>query len=410
MRKAIESAAGDNILGFNDATSAGRLCYHIALWYICPIGANFNMDTGLRWLKSAALGGYQRAASSAPILHHHYSKECTSFPHERLFLATGALGRSLVSMDILALKWPSHYQVVVKIIQQRGLGIFDLDLDFNDTYHMAVLSYYHRQISIDVRTMDLVNCLMSYNLERAQQQLEDNTDAGTISKGGIGTLHALNYIRDVDAAKIARTLVHKGANLNAMCEISSGISLNGTDNGSTRTALLSAIRCGQILLAKTLLDAHLESNIIIKDFVKVIATTLAYWQHDLAELLFGILGNKPQLWEAALPAEHSQISEYLMLHPNFLLLLAMDSRGHMAMERRLCHGPRHDEAYTKTIQLLLQNGADPTQGDWMDCPLYRCLPSDDHVSLQCFVKYLKTDTSRDALSHVIDPGKCRGRP
>lgn len=344
----------------------------------------------------------------APILHHHCPDVSPPLHQERLLLAIGGLSRSLPCLEILASKWPSHYRAILRVIQAQGL--VRLRPEFHDIYHLSTLANNRTENPRRVETPHLFDSITSYNLDYARRLLEDRTDADTANEDGTGILHALTYLRDVDATSLARLAVSRGADLNASGPVLVGVWSSSIDSKRTASALTSAILRGQISFAKTMVDLHEEENVPINDFVRVLATAVLYWHHELAAWLCNLRRRRPSLCVTTLPMELPAADPAQLLAPQTLLIVAMDDSDMTSLENRAYHGPRYEEAYASTIMLLISEGANPTRGSFKECLLYRCLVDNDHVALRCFLRYLRESHEGDPCSEVVDPGHCRGQP
>ena len=83
----------------------------------------------------------------------------------------------------------------------------------------------------------------------------------------------------------------------------------------------SPLRCprlfsrGQLLLAKTIIRLHEKRGIPIKDFVRGLITAVAYWHHDLVELLLDLKDRRPSLCDSTSPAELGPASPSILNMP-----------------------------------------------------------------------------------------------
>lgn len=411
-RRVISATGGGDTLVFIHAVEQGRICFHIALCYLYPVGTDFSLEIGLRWLRAAALGGYMQAAYLFPILQHQYPEQSPPPVQERLLLAVAGLTRSLPCLDILASKWPAHYQQLMGVIQDQHT--IQLQPGFNDVYHMSTIRNSKDGGQRSIESRGIWDSIMSYNLDRARCLLEGQADNGksaaTEDDDIAGVLHALTYLRDADAAFLARLAVSKGADLNAMRPASQGVWATRLDEATVTSALSPAIPRGQLLFARTMIDLHEEKDLPIKDFARALITSVVYWHYHLAEALFELRARRPSLCDGTPPAELvGLVEESVVTNPRNLLLASMDDSDMHSLENRAFHGPRHDEAYANTLMLLIKHGANPTDGFFRDCPLYRCLDDDDPIALRCFIRYLRETYDGDPFQRVVDPGHCRGQ-
>ncbi|KAL8375811.1 hypothetical protein RB595_007095 [Gaeumannomyces hyphopodioides] len=410
-QRAISATGGGDGSAFSDAGDKGRICFHIALCYLYPVGTDFSLETGLRWLRAATLGGYMQAAYLFPVLQHQYPKQSPPPVQERLMLAVAGLTRSLPCLDILASQWPAHYRQVVGVIQ--GQHTAQLEPDFNDVYHICTILDSKDGGKCPVKSRGISDSIVSYNLDHARRLLERQTDNGkpgaTEDDDIAGALHALTYLRDADAALLARLVVSKGADLNAARPALQGVWATKLEEGRVTSALSSAISRGQLLFAQTMIDMHEEKDVPIKDFVRALITSVAFWHHDLAERLLELRLNRPSLCDTAPPIELTGLKASALLDPQALLVAAMDDSDMHSLENRAFHGQRHDEAYANTLMLMIKHGANPTHGFFRDCPLYCCLADDDPVALRCFIRYLRETYDGNPFQQVRDPGHCRGQ-
>ncbi|KAL8289806.1 hypothetical protein RB600_005002 [Gaeumannomyces tritici] len=390
-RRAIFATGGGEGSTFIDAGDKGRICFHIALCYLYPIGTDFSLETGLRWLRAAVLGGYMQAAYLFPVLQHQYPEQSPPPVQERLLLAVAGLTRSLPCLDILASRWPAHYRQVMAVIQ--GQRTTQLEPGFNDVYHICTILDSKVRGKCPAESGGISDSIISYNLDHARRLLEGQADNSkpAVAEGDdmAGALHALTYLRDADAASLARLVVSKGADLNASRVAWQGVWATKLDQSRVTSALSSAISRGQLLFAQTMVHLHEEKDIPIKDF----------------ELRL----KRPSLCDATPPTELTGLEGSALLDPRLLLIAAMDDSDMHSLENRAFHGQRHDEAYANTLMLLIKYGANPTSGFFRDCPLYRCLVDDDPVALRCFVRYIRETYDGDPFELVIDPGHCRGQ-
>ncbi|KLU84610.1 TKL protein kinase [Magnaporthiopsis poae ATCC 64411] len=411
-RRICSANGGGDAHMLTHAVEQGRICFHIALCYLFPIGTDFSLETGLRWLRAAVLGGYMLAAYMFPILQNQYPEQSPPPVQERLMLAVAGLTRSLPCLDILASKWPAHYRQLIGVIQ--GQHTIQLEPGFNDVYHMSTILNSKDGGGRPIESRGIWDSIMSYDLDRARSLLERQADNGkpaaTEDDDIAGALHALTYIRDADAASLARLVVSKGADLNAMRPASQGVWATKLEETRVTSALSPAISRGQLLFAQTMIGLHEEKDVPIKDFARALIASVVYRHYDLAAALFELRTRRPSLCDGTPPAELiGLVEQSVLIDPQNLLLASMDDSDMHSLENRAFHGPRHDEAYANTLMLLIGHGANPTDGFFRDCPLYRCLLGDDQVALRCFIRYLRETYDGDPFQQVVDPGHCRGQ-
>lgn len=396
-----------NDLSSLSAMNKGRLCFHISICHLLHIGTKFSLSKGLSWFWAAALGCHKPAMPIAPLLHHHYAPQSSPLRQQRLLLSLGGLSRNLQCMDILALRWPGHYQALLRVIREKWHTCLSTDQNFNMMHPLDTVNFY-RQF-FPAPDAGLIDKILSYDLDCVQRLLDAGGDAGMVSNEGISALHALTYLRDADAVDLATILVDRGASLSASWPDSPDI-FTCFGRKISGSPLFCAISCNQIGLAKTLITLHGKRKVKVKDYARILIFTVFYWCHELVEALLDLIQTHPSLCDAILTLNESEelegVSEF-QIHPRHLLLLAMDRPDLLSLERRVRHGPLYDEAYAKTLELLIARGADPTKGIFESCPLYECLENDDTVALRCFILYLYENCDGDPLTPMIDPGHIR---
>ncbi|KAI8635570.1 ankyrin repeat-containing domain protein [Xylariaceae sp. FL1651] len=123
-------------------------------------------------------------------------------------------------------------------------------------------------------------------------------------------------------------------------------------------------------------------------------------------MLLGLYRDSPQLcydgqklWQRS----ENLLSELL------LKLIMPDGFPMVELERRLMHGREYDVAYENTLKVLLEYGANPTDGFMNSCPLMGALRRDDLAAVKLFVEALE-NKGVDALFHLKDPGNLRNDP
>lgn len=385
-------------------TEKGRICYHIALCYILGIGTELSLAKGLPWLRAAVLGCHMPAVYVAPALYYHHSPPASPLGLERLLLGLGCLSRNPLCMDMLASRWPSHHRALLRLFRRKWRGGLFLDRRRKWPEPAYFFSTLMCSPSFDE---SLIASILSYNLESVQQLLEVGVDASIVSDDGISALHALTYLRDDDASDLARALVEKGADLQSSLSLSSD-SIIGLGHVRRGSPLLCAMLCEQVKFAKTLIFLHMEYAVPIEDFDRVLVYAVISWYHELVGILLDILWGEPSLCDTLLPlTDAADGSSSLHFFPTQLLDFAMGANDLTSLENRINHRLSYDEAYAKTIELLIERGADPTKGVFKACPLYRCLCNDDAVALRCFIQFLYERYDGEPLHRMIDPGHMR---
>lgn len=399
-----------------DAEGKSRLCYHISFCHLLHLGTPFSLAKALSWIRAAALGCHCPAMPVAPLLHHHFAPSESTFPTQRLLLSLGCLSRNIHCMDILALRWPSHYQALLRVIREKWRTCLSIDAAFDMIRPLEAISLY-MEVPPGPEA-GIVDKILSYDLEGVQWLLETGADASDVSINGISTLHALTYLRDADAVSLVEMLVKNGASLNATwpqlahVQTCFGRQMSGSP-------LCCAILCHQVRFAKTLLSLHIERKLKIEDYTHVLLFAFTYWCHDLAESLLDLIQTHPSLCVPTFGPHGLWRISMVLENPTILLPGVIDCPELISLERRARHGQLYDEAYAKTLELLIARGADPTKliargadptkRNLEAYPLCLCLENDDAVALRCYIQYLYEHYDGEPLTPMIDPGHLRER-
>jgi len=307
-------------------------------------------------------------------------------------LSLGALVGSRRALDVLHRESFSQYQIILRILQERSGAWGEVQIESNSPYFMDALMSYQKAKTLFSDQMDLLTALRSLNSSHAAALLEEGRDASLLNAKGSGTLHYLSLLSDDIGADLAPQCVQNGARLD----------IESTDSDvthmriATGTPLKWAALKSRPKLFLALLDLHKSHQVPIQDFDAVLATLTIGHLAKTMKTLFEFKEDNPNLCPSQLNPG--------VLSPKNLLLLAMESRDMDSLERRLIHGVASPKVYEETVLLLLEQGADPTEGFATDCPFYRALQQDDDIPLRIFTKDI-SKYQPDVLSYLADPGQ-----
>ncbi|KAI0446359.1 hypothetical protein F4803DRAFT_41297 [Xylaria telfairii] len=387
---------------FADKQQRARLCWFIAMSSLISKSTN-KQDIFSQMIYTAAMAGHNQAICSASLLFNRTDME-TRFPI-RCYLAALALSQSTHAAQILYDRWPNHYNVVQQTIKSKPL-VFEKSkfklVSTSDLFLLDILNPYGTEPAL-ITPLSLRQILEMGLLQDTREVIEGGTTPKDFDETVAELLHGLSNLPDAEAAAMAPKAYQRGGKLSvlgvARSPIAAGSQFEDKQLLSKMLSPLSAaIRRGKSQLAHAIFSLHMEYvDEPIVDFDQALTLSCWYLQHDIAELLLNLYHNNPHL---CLESQRIECGSEALLSELLLDLIVPGRSPSTELERRLLHGTGCPVAYKNTLEVLLDNGANPTVGFEL-CPLIRVLEFDDLIALQAIVESFERRNA-DAVFHLSD--------
>lgn len=392
-----------------DVGVKARLSFQQALYRLALPKKPFDRETGMKWMRAAALYGHSPAICYASFMLLGSQLE-SQFP-VRLYLSLLALSHSDRAMEVLSIRWPSIWQMVRKVILDRP-SAYDKaaeKLKTKDLFLMKNLLLYTQQSCLPDRQLSLRESLKYRMADRVENILRGVISVPDWDETIPGLLHGLSSLTDAEAASLATIAYRKGARLDFLATAESPL-MTGLDSRNTTLDSLSrlyspisaAIRRGKPLLASAIFCIHIESDLPIPDFSTALKLSFVLSLYDVSEMLLQLSHQSPGMCQ-----DNQDIWE-----PTTTIIELMTrfeaNTFQLYLERRAMHGAEYDLAYEKTLQLLLADGLDPTEGSSSRTrPLSLAIFWDDIIALKLYIRHIK-DRGSDVVTHMRCFGKHEG--
>ncbi|KAK6958061.1 hypothetical protein Daesc_000854 [Daldinia eschscholtzii] len=388
------------------------LSWELAKCYFFGKGTSSNLETALAWMRASALCGLKKAMHVASMI------ATRAFPQSRfpirLWLSLLALSGSDLALERLR-QWEELSRKVREIIQEQRLAYRTIGTQGGDMLYLHSLAPYHHALPHVGDPVTTIQQAIEFKaITEMEQILEESTEVQDPD-----LLHQLVHLIDAETLPLAREAFMKGAKLDALIECQSSMLGVRPFIDTVYSPLSSAILHGKQELAIEIFCFHIESDAPITDFPTALFLSFRYLQHEVGELLIGLLQSNPSMcrndtmpWifdEAhlySLPtlAMSLKAKEAPLHH---LLVYAMHHDSLSELERQAFSGDDFDARYQTCLEILLEKGADPTEGPTIHCPLYCALVNDDLVGLKLFIEHIESRQPNQSviLNHLRNPGK-----
>ncbi|KAF2229175.1 ankyrin [Viridothelium virens] len=166
-------------------------------------------------------------------------------------------------------------------------------------------------------------------------------------------MHALCYLRDSDAAKIAALCDQKGMSLNSTASLGSIICLPGIKDTFRGSPVACAALHGRSMLLEALLKLHSQRDAPILDYYEALLLAVTHCHEKLARQLLDFKQRHSSLClqSDSFPTEMLSPTSMLNSMMNNIDISGFDV---LSLKRRAYHGDRYDDAYAKTMRILLE--------------------------------------------------------
>ncbi|XXG95562.1 hypothetical protein Hte_001827 [Hypoxylon texense] len=370
-------------------------------------GKDRNLETASKWLRVSALCGSKDAMHVVALTSTRTSDE--SGVPVRLYLSLLALSHSGAALQRIFTCWPELFKKI-RGIQQRYLAsetVKEVPKELFPFYTLA--TYSASSLAADPVT-SMRRALDVGALAEIEQILEDKISTQDLDEILPSLLHELRHLTDAEAWPLARTAYKRGARLESMVPCESPIldcqPLEGICHPvpASYSPLSAAIWHGKAALALAIFYLHFDAYTPIPDFTTALFLSFRYLQHEMAEILLCLLEENPSMCHD--DAHSREIYEAPL---DNLLTSTMSCGSSIDLERRAMHGHLFNFEYEKTIQILLEAGADPTQGTGDNCPFFNALVRDDLIGLRLFIRGLKARGHDPIILDLIrNPTRTKG--
>ncbi|KAI1211927.1 uncharacterized protein F4807DRAFT_458132 [Annulohypoxylon truncatum] len=375
-------------------------------WFLAHVhsieGRWRDLEEASEWMRISALCGYKRAIHFAALM----DRGTTNRIPVRLYLSLLALSHSNSALQRLSTDWPDHFRIIREIIQARHLNNEILKEGSEHTFPLHIFTTHRVTRPVEEPEITTRQALEAGFITEIEKILDGNIVTPDLDEILPSFLHELPHLVDNEARPLARVSFERGAMLNSLLPCKSPIlgceplERICVPSPASYSSLSSAIIHGKEMLAMAIFCLHVEAETPIPDFSTVLSLSFRYLQHDMGEVLLALLRENPTMcFDGANPWEinESSLQE--------LLIVTMSRDGPTEYERRAIHGSKFDSNYEKCLQILLEEGADPTQGVGHGCPFFNTLKWDDFIGLKLFLHHLQQNGSHSAILDCIrDPG------
>lgn len=383
-----------------DMMYGGNLAYNVAHFHLMVGAPNLTLQEGLKWMRVAAFHGHPMAIYEATLMLIGSHQEA-HFPI-RLNLSLLGLSGSTIALQLLSARWPEYYDMVLHAIQENPLG-YETSKELLHRHGFEGLGEGGSSIRSIYLKQKTVHAQFSVDtIERLVREAEALDWVLRLSQGGLDTVdlgdaaasafHHLSQLPDSQAASLADSLFQRGARIDERIPIDCP-----THSHAIGSPILAAIRRGKIELALAIFRLHIRHKIPIPDGPIVPYIAFCYLNHELGDGLLSLLLEGPSAspvtpWDADWTnAELTRI----------LCTLVCPSPQIIKWERRIIHGPDHDTAYRRTVEVLMSKGANPcgvdTEGP-NSSALCWSLRADDLIGTKLFIGHIEAHRLRPVLA------------
>ncbi|KAI1479897.1 ankyrin repeat-containing domain protein [Daldinia eschscholtzii] len=380
--------------------------------YFFGKGTSSNLEAALTWLRASALCGLKKAMHVASMISTRTLPQYR-FPI-RLWLSLLALSGSDLALERLY-QWTELSKKVREIIQEKRLAYKTIETQGGDMLYLHSLAPYHHDLTHVGDPITTIQQAIEFKaIPEMEQILEGSTEVQDQD-----LLHQLVHLIDAETLPLAREAFVKGAKLDALIECQSTMLGVKPLIDIVYSPLSSAIIHGKQELAIEIFCFHIESDTPIIDFPTALFLSFRYLQHEVGELLLGLLQSNPSmcrndtmpwifdeahLYSLSTLAMSWKTKEAPLHH---LLFYTMHHDSLSELERQAFSGEEFDARYQTCLEILLERGADPTEGLLIHCPLYCALVNDDLVGLRLFVEHIESRQPNETVifNHLRNPGK-----
>ncbi|KAI0888316.1 ankyrin [Annulohypoxylon maeteangense] len=380
-----------------------RLSWELAMCHYFGKGTSSNLDIALRWMRISALCGSRKAMHITSLMATETTTQ-SRFPI-RLCLSLLALSGSDLALERLSIDWPDLFKIIREIIRERYLAYQMVKEQQGDAIYLHTLEPYRNLSHPSGSLVTIQQAMETGAIDEIEQILDGSLMVEDLNRLLPDLLHWLVYLTDAEASALATPAFERGARLDALRKCESPFIGAKPVMDTVYSPISSAIIHGKPQLALAIFCLHIESDTPIIDFPTALFLSFRYLQPQVGEILLGLLQSNPSMcrndtmpWifkEAHLHSLRSLAISWIHKEAplNELLTYTMYDDDLTELERRAINGSDFDDRYKSCLKVLLESGADPTEGISIKNPLYNAIIHDDLVSLQLFIRHIQSHQS-----------------
>ncbi|KAI1100399.1 ankyrin [Jackrogersella minutella] len=364
-----------------------RLSWELAMCHYFGRGTSKNLETSFKWMRISALCGLRKAMHMASLMATKTTTE-SWFPI-RLCFSLLALSGSDLALERLSIHWPDLFKITREIIQERYLAYQAVRKQQGETLYLHTLEPYHN-LRYHVGPLETIRQAVEVGaIDEIEQVLNGGLKVEDLERMLPDLLHWLVHLTDDEASTLAEPAFKRGAKLDALRKYKSPLLGVKSVIDTVYSPISSAIVHGKPRLTLTIFCLHIESDTPIVDFPTALFLSFRYLQPEVSGLLLGLLRENPSMcrndtmpWIFNEAHIHSlpglAISLIQKEAPlNELLSYTIYHDDPTELERRSINDSDIDNRYEECLKILLESGADPTEGISVVNPLYNALIHDD---------------------------------
>ncbi|KAJ5173832.1 ankyrin repeat protein [Penicillium coprophilum] len=429
LYNAIKTESNENIWpGVLDIIKKGYFLSKLGMHGLFALDARQTADSkkrALEYIRMSALYQNQTGIMTATFALSNGDIHLESEVPIRLNLTLLALSHSSLAFRRLHSTWPDLYAIVCKVIRERGLSC----LNEVKTIHPGLLDSqrlvraYCAQAAppslTGLRPLHLGDALEigATELIRDMLQSPDHVLIKDEEQTIYNLFHKLGKVPDVQAAALCRTAYERGASLDCLVEMDLSDKPVFEDNSTPNTPLCVALGRGQPILAMEIFCLHVEFNVPIRQFALALFLSFVYHFPAVGEALLRLFQDNPAMCleddihtntlpEVTMGSMASKIARSMMNSVSMAAILSDIMFTSMLPPNKyvslMLHGGEHEDAYMRTQNLLLDEGADPTLGAATETSLGLSIVADDIMSLKRFIEYMEITAIKEARKSVND--------
>ncbi|KAF2733374.1 hypothetical protein EJ04DRAFT_524553 [Polyplosphaeria fusca] len=333
----------------SDLLEQATVAFQVAMSHCFEVGTQLKEEELVKWIYIAATGGLPIALWTAPLLEASCKTKHFDDEQRKGCLVIGACIGSKLAMSILRSEYPKVHTALHTTLQKISLV----------QYRQPNLTDFMKNIwdaaPIEPSQSPLVDALKSHNIAQARLLLQDSgADASFLDERGMSVLHILSDVEDEELSGLAHLCYAQGASLTATASDLGSIPLNIDSITIEGPPITWAAARGMITLFEELVNLHIEHHVPIQNSVDMVIRAAAHHQYGILESLLDYRENAPDIFPPNV--QDPQVPEEYFKQG--LLAAALLGMGTLPLLRRLFHGSDMVHAQKRTIQLLLDGGAD----------------------------------------------------
>lgn len=343
--QALESIAFSN----DHHESQARLAFHVAMSHCLELGTCLDERELVKWLYIAARGGYGLALWIAPLVQDPCAHDPGNHTFRRLCLAVGACIGSKPSLAALQAEDPELYRATRAALRLRCRP------DFEREHSITSFLRFFDSPHLDLSTCGLLDAIKSHNFDLARTLLSNaSIDASVLDGAGRGVLHALTLVEDQETEGLAQLCYRRGASLTVRAIDGEPTTIGLRGCCIEGTPIHWAAAKGMTRLFEALLLLHVDSGVIVEDAEAIVIPAAGYHHHAILAAVLEQQNKTPHLF-----SYREQVMPGSLVYTQMLLGSSLTRLKTVPLSRRILHGSRFQRAQTKTMELVLNAGADP---------------------------------------------------